>query len=701
MYNDIRKGKGKGMKKIRITKKDNNSIAFYLGERFVGSLQIGRTWPDNGFFNPPEPFVIIDINNKDDRIIVSFALEEQKMTAAAEFYPIKNGFSGKLIASGSGHAMIRAIWELPEEEAGFPFIPAFMYGHNKGGRHSLAMYPQLKENDEDIKCKPWISEEWLVRTDRSSHGCSAVIGSKTAFAIGGRDVCRYDDGTVAEKNGIGISSTNPHRISFSLGFANIPFTYSVAPGRNFYNRPEGYINLDKGTVSADFFLLLFNHNGRHDAASKILRESYALLHDEVKNFGDIDDAIIAISNTLLDYCYCPDAKNFHVTVPFNKGIRDTGSDSYAKGDNFANAWAGGLRTAWPLLAAGHQYNNEKWQECARTVFSNMASNAISPVSGLFYENYNLPNDEWNAKGWYYGALDKPGHSGYVNGQMCHYMLLAYLKEKEAGINQAFWLNASQSVLDRIFDNQGKEGQFGYTYSEKNGTIIDDNGFCGCWFVPAFASLYRITGNKKYLSAASRAMDYYRHFVEQFEAYGTPHDAVKSPDEEGILAWIEAARMLHELTGKEKFLKDLLMGLDYEFSWKFAYNAVIEIEPLKSMNWCSTGGSVTSANNCHIHPMCSAVLSSILYAWKQTGDPYLHARLIDTLRWTLSVYLRYDGHYGWGKRGMINERFCHSDSFLLERFPDGSPSSTWFSAHSWASGAVLEGLIDEKLKELVV
>jgi hypothetical protein len=41
--------------------------------------------------------------------------------------------------------------------------------------------------------------------------------------------------------------------------------------------------------------------------------------------------------------------------------------------------------------------------------------------------------------------------------------------------------------------------------------------------------------------------------------------------------------------------------------------------------------------------------------------------------------------------MINERFCYTDSLLAERFDDGSPASTWFCAHSWASGAVLEGL----------
>ena len=113
-----------------------------------------------------------------------------------------------------------------------------------------------------------------------------------------------------------------------------------------------------------------------------------------------------------------------------------------------------------------------------------------------------------------------------------------------------------------------------------------------------------------------------------------------------------------------------MGLDYEFSWKFAYNVVYEVEPLKGMNWRSTGGSVTSENNSHIHPMGSAVAPAILYAYEYTKDEYLKSRIVDTVRWTLTVYLHHEGDYGWGKKGLINEEFCYIESLLMERFPDG-------------------------------
>jgi hypothetical protein len=456
-------------------------------------------------------------------------------------------------------------------------------------------------------------------------------------------------------------------------------------GRNYISRPEGFVNLDDGRVSSPCFLFLYASDTRQEAAARILRESYSLIHEEVGyDAGEIKPAVVAISDALVEYGYSQEARNFYTGFGDNRLPKSN--------QNFCSAWAGGLRTAYPLLIAGHQLGNKRWLEVARDVLFKLAENGISPTSGLFYENYDLAHDQWSTLGWWMDPSGSEAHSGYINGQVCHYLLLGYLAEKDAKVDQPKWLESAKRVLDHVASVQGKDGRFGYFYSAKDGTILDGDGFSGCWFTPAFATLYQITGENHYLEVARKAMDFYRQDVEGFHVYGGPHDIFKSPDEEGILAWIDAARILHEATNDQRFLSDLLIGLDYEFSWKFACNVVNEVEPLKSLNWCSAGGSVTSVNNSHIHPMGSAILNSILYAVEQTDDDYLRSRLIDTLRWTLTVYLHHDGHYGWGKKGMINERFCYTDSLLLERFPDGSPASTWFCGHSWASGAVLEGLV---------
>lgn len=671
--------------KMIFRKTDKSALSVIYNGARVGLIKIYMIRPGNDSFFYPWHFRIISLYDGGEVFKIEWQREDEEISAFLELKPCPAGYVGIFRGWGKGHVIIRLVFEVPSEERCWPFMPAFMYGHNEGGRSPQAMYPQLDDGTNSGPAKPWVAKEWLVRTDRSSHGLTSVITDRLVYAIGGRDVCRYEDGTVAEKTGLGISVTEPQRLSFSLGFSNVPYTYSDVPGRNYLSRPEGFVNLDKGKVSSEFFLFVFSHEGRQTAVSMLLRESYALFQDRVDSAGGIEDGIRTVADALVDYGYCSEANNFYLSLPADERI------FRAQLDNFNSAWTGGMRTAYPLLMAGYQLGNERWLNCARSVIANIAKNSLSKKGGLFYENYDLRKKEWNTRGWWYDLLEKPGHSGYVNGQVCHYMLLAYLAEKESGTEHENWLASARRVLEHVADVQGKDGSFGYTYDEENGRILDEDGFSGCWFTPAFATLFRITGERRFLDVAKKAMDFYRRDVADFHVYGGPHDIHKSPDEEGILAWIEAARILHEITKDDDFLKGLLIGLDYEFSWKFAYNVVNEVEPLKSMNWCSRGGSVTSVNNSHIHPMGSAIAASILYATEITDDSYLRARLVDTVRWTLNAYLHYDGHYGWGKKGMINERFCYTDSLLTERFSDGKPAGTWFCAHPWASGAVLEGL----------
>lgn len=670
---------------IQLSQRGSDAVEVTCGGECHGLLRVFVVRPGNDGLEYPRHCRVIRAGGDELAEYAEWVDEDGSVTASLSIRPGSAGGAGAFSASGVGHAIVQLVWELADGSDGFQFMPAFMYGRNEGGRSPWATYPQLSESDTIDWARPWSARQWLVRTDRSSHAFTSNINGGRAQALGGRDVCRRPNGAVAEKTGLGISSLSPRRLTFSLGFANVPYTYSNLIGRNFHSRPEGYVDLERGDVSAEVFLLVVDEPNRQRAASRLLRESYAILRDRVQDAGTVEDGVRAVADALAGVMYCSEARNFYLGLCENERMM-----AVLRG-LFSTAWSGGVRTAYPLLLAGHQLGETGWVACAREVMDDVAANGVSTQSGLFNDNFDLNTGEWSAKGWWYRLLERPGHAGYVSGQACHYLLLGYLAEKQAGVEQSVWLDSAAGVLDCVAATQRSDGLFGYTYSEDDGGILDAEGFSGCWFVPAFATLFRVTGREHYLSIARKSMDAYRRFVEELNLWGGPPDTFKCPDEEGVLAWIEAARILHELTGEEVFLNDLLMGLDYEFSWKFAYNVVNEVEPLKSMGWCSTGGSVTSVNNSHIHPMGGQIGAGILHAAEITGDEYLWSRLADTVRWTLTAYLHHDGHYGWGRRGLINERFCYTDSLLLERFPDGTPAGTWFFAHSWASGAVLESL----------
>jgi len=78
----------------------------------------------------------------------------------------------------------------------------------------------------------------------------------------------------------------------------------------------------------------------------------------------------------------------------------------------------------------------------------------------------------------------------------------------------------------------------------------------------------------------------------------------------------------------------------------------------------------------------------------TGGGDVHARrCADGLDWGLNCIELYPEISGYGCRGVLTERFCPSDGLTIETFPDGSPSSLWFSYNGWAAAAVLEGLAE--------
>ena len=60
------------------------------------------------------------------------------------------------------------------------------------------------------------------------------------------------------------------------------------------------------------------------------------------------------------------------------------------------------------------------------------------------------------------------------------------------------------------------------------------------------------------------------FVRDLAAWGSPMDTFKSIDSEGNLAFIRAARLLHEMTGDEKYLPMLASGAHYEYLWRYAF-----------------------------------------------------------------------------------------------------------------------------------
>ena len=147
------------------------------------------------------------------------------------------------------------------------------------------------------------------------------------------------------------------------------------------------------------------------------------------------------------------------------------------------------------------------------------------------------------------------------------------------------------------------GEYPFVYSEVDGTGIEYDSLGSSWALAASILFALITNDSKNLPLFEKSLThYYETFIAKLECYGSPLDTDKAPDNEGVLAFIRAAKLLHQFTKNQLYLDYMETALYQEFSYNFCYNGRIEVQPLSKLKWSSCGGSITSVCNPHIHPM---------------------------------------------------------------------------------------------------
>lgn len=353
-----------------------------------------------------------------------------------------------------------------------------------------------------------------------------------------------------------------------------------------------------------------------------------------------------------------------------------------------------MTAAAPVLMAALRLGEESMREQALFCIGNIITNSLNPDSGLPYEAYQ--DGQWSISGWWFDGMRTPGHSAYLCAQALFYIMKAYEFEKRIkDIHHEDWMHFVSKVLPILEASKNTDGEYPAILSEKTGAGLEYDSFGGVWCMAAMAYYSWLTGDKTCLvDLKFSEKHYYETYVKRMECYGAPLDADKAADSEGILAYIKAVRFLHALTGDELFLDHMKDAIDYEFSFKFAYNSPVKVPPLSTIGWSSCGGSVTSVANPHIHPMSGNLVDELFYYVQQREDPYVRQRMLNTVGWGCQTYNRYDNEFDYGKRGWMSERFCHSEGLLTETYSDGAPASTWFCLMPWAGGSVLEGLVGD-------
>jgi len=557
-------------------------------------------------------------------------------------------------------------------------LPGFLFGDNNLSISEAGHFPNLSSSPVENET---VSPEWQMRVDRNA----APIAM--AFAQGGGHIALagppYTD---LPKGGFiknGLIAALPGVVGFAVGYRNAPSTFI---NKDSFGEPTEHL-LPAGVKVQMPLDLFFQGDSDRSAASTMLREVYTLYYEAPQATVPTEACIAAIPEAAIADSWFAEQSAF-------TGVKACGVPeevTYRQIGGRAIAWVGGVNVAYPLLLAGTRLEQKEWIDVATKAFDRVAAN-VNPATGLFFDAYN---EDWtpSVNNWWSGNTNRDLHSAYTNAEAACYLLRGSMAEKErTGSQIPRWHEPALTACQTILDLQRKDGHCGYAYFSDRAEVASWDGFAGCWWAVAFCEAYHLTEEGKYLEAAVRAVNCYWPQVDSFHVWGTPMDTWKANDEEGVLAFVQASRRLHELTGEAVYLDMLSQGAEYEFLWRYLYNVRPDAEPLQSSGWHSCGGSITSVSNPHIHPMGLLIAGDLKYLAEQTGDRHFADRLSDSLAWARNCLEIYPDKTGYGRFGWTGERYCHSDGLLITKYVDGRPASTELSFNLWAASAMLEGFL---------
>ena len=599
----------------------------------------------------------------------------------------------------SGILRVALCAEQPDPSARF-FLPGFMMGTNRGSAPLVtdSKTPRLRM-DGGCPASPW----WMVRSDRLSHPCALMF---TGGRLLGLSAAPYwtgcgenrapwrpgQSGPFDQYAGFGCSLADGE-CWYTLGYENAPWlfvdSHHILPRKE---PAENCFRIRRGETVA-FSLTCFDRSAADEREiHSVLKQVYARWHEPPRRRCSVYETVRDIAAAIARDAWIPDAHCYSGFV-------------FDRGTHFENrllpsvSWTNGLAAAVPMLLSARRLGNADMRAQALDCIRHIVSHSLNLQSGLPW----LAEEDgcWSNRGWWYDKQPVPGHAAYLVGQAVYLVLKAYEQEKADGTEHPDWLAFAQRVIARTEQGRSRNGEYPYIFSEQTGIGLEYDSFSGAWCLAAAARYCRLTGERSYLPGLLESEKWYHDtYIRHQECYGGPLDIDKNIDSEGILSYIRAVRDLHAVlcldrpedsAGQETLLDHLRDALYYEFTFKFCYNSPVKVPPLSTVGWSSCGGSITSVTNPHIHPMSSSVLDEMSYYLRFRDDAYIRSRLEDTVLWSCQCHNTRDGEYGYGKTGWMSERFCHSEGLLTEKWPDGSPASTWFALMPWACGSILEGL----------
>lgn len=199
----------------------------------------------------------------------------------------------------------------------------------------------------------------------------------------------------------------------------------------------------------------------------------------------------------------------------------------------------------------------------------------------------------------------------------NYLLLCYMKEKQAGIEHPEWLEAVKRFCDRMIEIQNPDGSWARAYTMDGKPLQKPEAWFGANTIErgsgvifpseVLLTLYGITGDARYCGSARQAAQFIvDHYVKDVLYVGglndTTHKKSIKIDAVGVMFAMRTMLMTYEATKEEAFLKGARDAARILGSWTYLWNIPFDRNTLLGR----FGFATTGWAGCDVIPACSYV-----------------------------------------------------------------------------------------------
>lgn len=467
------------------------------------------------------------------------------------------------------------------------------------------------------------AHSWNVREDRLSSPLTGVYNTSTRqyLTILSRPTDCSDALTTAQEGEVILSGNTS--VGY-VGFNNERDTASLTFGFPYIETPKRYIRKLTLTPSITTFLKL--NKGEHITRQWIIVEGTATDYAEfVKNTWNhcFDEQ----KPQPLKSRYSADEVKKQLTAYFKQSFIDTHELKFNSGLSLLTAtckpveemeigFCGRvLLNAFNEIEYGEEHNDPQLCNMGKSVFNSFLQHGFTP-KGYLYDHI------WYKKSTPYQDI----HSIRQQSEAAYAILHFLNYEKKHGHKHSEWELSVRQLLDNIVNLQLSNGSFPRKFNDTDKVIDASGGSTPSATVPLVMGFHYF-GNKKYLTAAKRSVDYLEHnIISKSDYFSSTLDANCEDKEAAISAVTATYYMTFVSKGKEKEHYTSLCRKAAYFALSWYYLSDVPFAPgqmLGELGLKTRGWSNVSVENNHIDVFVFE-FASIL---KWLGNTYQEPRFL--------------------------------------------------------------------------